>query len=138
MTLTDPLISVLHTGQDFRAGAHWVQAVKWPHGKNTIDTVSSQHILHCVWSFISLFSSYISMYYTLHTMVHSECDISVCSYISMYYTLQTMVHSECDISVCSYISMYYTLHTMVHSECDISVCSYISMYYITSRMYRSL
>lgn len=60
VTFVEPLIGFRHIGHFFSAGAHCAQLTKWPHGKKTIETFSSQQILHICASFINSFSFFTS------------------------------------------------------------------------------
>lgn len=60
VTFVEPLMGFRHIGHFFSAGAHCAQLTKWPHGKKTIETFSSQQILHICASFINSFSFFTS------------------------------------------------------------------------------
>jgi len=57
MALTVPLMNARHIGHLLKAGAQLTHAAMWPHGRKTIATGSSRHILQVCWSFKFLFSS---------------------------------------------------------------------------------
>lgn len=60
VTFVEPLMGFRHIGHFFSAGAHCAPLTKWPHGKKTIETFSSQQILHICASFINSFSFFTS------------------------------------------------------------------------------
>ena len=57
MALSVPLMNARHIGHLLKAGEQLTHAAMWPHGRNTIATGSSRHILQVCWSFKFLFSS---------------------------------------------------------------------------------
>lgn len=121
VTFVEPLMGFRHIGHFFSAGAHCAQLTKWPHGKKTMETFSSQQILHICASFINSFSFFTSSEMKNHEFYNKWNMHLIYEWSTMHFTWSKYQHLHQNRDACIHMRLYINYYTFMRGSRGVRV-----------------